>query len=426
VTFQPTVRKRVLKGPKLHGRFVHRNSLLAPFETDYTDRTLNGIQVTESEGHPFHNKYKGKDVGGDFRTLKESALCSVQTTHWTDGEPSGNYQTFDMTITPRIDTNNTKPFILMPDSPLSFSSDIDEKGAEAVALCNPLNPVASAATFLGETLKEGLPSLPGVRQWKNRTKLLLGVADEFLNAEFGWMPMLREIGDLAKAVSTAASVMKQYQRDAGKLVRRSWYFPTERHEHSEVLFPESLPELGGTASFGQVPLYGRGVLPMGQVVRRTIVERKVCFKGAFTYTMPDQSDSWYALLQAATGSNAVQTAIGTSLTPEVLWELAPWSWALDWFSNAQEVVSNLQRFELEGLVMPYGYVMDEESTKQIYTWEPIEQGSFKQALIVSPVIRTSVSKMRKQASPFGFGLEWADLSPTQLAILAALGITLAL
>jgi hypothetical protein len=32
-------------------------------------------------------------------------------------------------------------------------------------------------------------------------------------------------------------------------------------------------------------------------------------------------------------------------------------------------------------------------------------------------------KRRREANPFGFGIGWEDLSPTQLAITAALGIT---
>jgi hypothetical protein len=35
----------------------------------------------------------------------------------------------------------------------------------------------------------------------------------------------------------------------------------------------------------------------------------------------------------------------------------------------------------------------------------------------------SVEKSRSPANPFGFGIGWEDLSPTQLAITAAIGIT---
>jgi len=425
VAFQPTVRRRELKGPNLHGRVVHRSSLSNPFVTDYLNRQLKGVQITESEGHAFSGKYTGKDVGGDFRTYKAYCVVNNQSVHMEDLEPPtpGRYQKFDVTMTPRIDDDSSKPFLQLPKS-LSFNSDLDSKGAEAVDLCNPLNPVASASTFLAEAIHERLPSLPGIRLWESRTKALLGLGDEFLNAEFGFLPMIREIGDLAKAIQLASITMKQYEKDAGKLVRRSWYFPASLNNSSTILYTRQPPVFGGTGTYTNV--FGAGTVPSGRVTRSVEERRKVWFKGAFTYTIPSQSDSWIGMMKAATLSNPANVVFGSNLTPETLWELAPWSWAVDWFSNAQEVITNLQRFELEGLVMPYGYVMDEKTIKTTYTWEQEGVSSFKQPIAVSPVVVVETYKMRKQANPFGFGVEWADLSPTQLAILAALGITFAL
>jgi len=38
------------------------------------------------------------------------------------------------------------------------------------------------------------------------------------------------------------------------------------------------------------------------------------------------------------------------------------------------------------------------------------------------VYLTTKSKTRTKATPYGFGVDWATLSPSRLAILAALGI----
>lgn len=431
--FQPTVKKRKLKGPNLHARMVERpNVTLAESETTFYNRRLDGFQLTETEGHPFRGSYHGKDVGGGFRTVRDTTEFLGSSAHLQFDKatadaikPKGIQRTFDGNITPVVTPDSSHAWTPDPQS-LSFNSDLDTKGTEAIALCNPLNPVGDAATFLTESLGERIPTLPGVRLWKSRTKALLGLGEEFLNAEFGYLPMLREISDFRDAVKSATQTMQQFERDAGKLVRRSWYFPTEKHETRKLIASESVPLFGGESQFPGEAFIGKGKMPVGRAVEIKQVQRKVWFKGAFTYPIPHQSDSWRGMVENASGLNATNIALGSNITPETLWELTPWSWALDWFSNAQEVVQNLQAFKLQGLVMPYGYIMDEESTKTTYTWEP-EPGLIQTtALTVSPIVRTRTTKMRKQASPFGFGLEWKDLSPLQLAILAALGITLAL
>lgn len=368
-------------------------------------------------------------MGGDFRTVKDTTVFNAVPMHleWNRVKYPilGPQRVFDGEFSPQLNPASNKPWTTMPTS-LSFNGDLDAKGTEAITLCNPLNPVGDAATFLAEALGERIPSLPGVQLWKGRTKALLGVANEFLNAEFGWLPMLREIGDFSKAIQQAALQMEQYQRDAGKLVRRSWYFPIEKSETRKIIGTESVPLMGGVSQYPGEAFIGYAPLPFGRVVETKQTRRKCWFKGAFTYPIPDQSDAWSNMMSAASGSNATNVALGSNITPETLWELTPWSWALDWFSNAQEVVSNLQLFELEGLVMPYGYIMDEKSIITTFTWEAEGSVTTRMPLSVSTVTRTNTSKMRKQASPFGFGLEWNDLSVTQLAILAALGITLAL
>jgi hypothetical protein len=418
-------RKRTIKGPRFHGRLSKRSEPGGPYNVTYFDSKIDGIQITESEGHAFHGKYHGEDEGGDFLTLRSEGRASTVSTH-LESKGEFSHGIYDGTLSPAIPYDLSKPVFSMPAS-LSFASDLDAKGAAAVAACNPLNPVASAATFLTEAFHERLPSLPGIRLWEGRTKALLGAADEFLNAEFGWLPMIREVREIAGAVRLAGQVMAQYQRDAGRLVRRSFYFPIEDNTTSKIIATESVPMFGGTTQFPGHGMGGPGVMSTGRVSETKQTRRKVWFKGAFTYPVPDQSDAWSRLMSAASGSNAGNKAFGTSLTPETLWELAPWSWAIDWFSNAQEVVSNLQAFELAGLVMPYGYIMDETINKVTYTWEedaPV-LGHIP-PLAVTPIVLETIKKTRKQANPFGFGIELSDLSATQLAILAALGITLAL
>lgn len=409
-------RERRLPGISLHGRWKHRSVKTNPWETTQSSQIIYGRQFTGSEGHPWKGHYSSGDVGGPFLTVKRS-VKGVGSIHLSD--KTSNFSIFDGTIshpiTVGLGLNKTIPF---PDLPKAL--DTNAMGAVAVSRCSPTNPVANASTFLAEMVREGFPSLPGIQTWANRTKALLAVSSEFLNTEFGWLPLLNEVTEFRDAVKHATTVLQQYKRDEGKLVRRRYAFPIERTESIEPLGINQTPHLGGSPTFSD---WGNlGGQPLGDTFLIKLMERKVWFSGAFRYYIPTQSDSWNRFI--GHGSEA-DKLFGITLTPETLWELTPWSWAVDYFSNAQEVITNLQNMELYGLIMPYGYMMEETIEKHTYTWK-CTNASSTSVHSCPDFVLTTVRKNRDRANPFGFGLTSGDLSPTQLAILAACGITLAL
>jgi hypothetical protein len=296
-----------------------------------------------------------------------------------------------------------------PDSS-SDSKTLDERGTEAIAACNPLNPVAEASTSLAEAHREGLPSLPGIQTWKSRTKPLLGIAGEFLNTEFGWLPLVSEVKSFANAVINSHKILDQYVRDSGRTVRRQFSFPIS--QSTSYSTPATGHAIYGN---GQWSRAGLNKALTGAHTVKKVTSRKTWFSGAFTYHIPSDMTGLSGLYDQRSQAGHL---LGTTLTPETLWELTPWSWAVDWFSDAQQVVENLDSFKLYGLVMRYGYIMEETSTVETHTLT----GS-NLPTTVSPVTVSTVTKVRRRANPFGFGLEWADLSPVQLAIAAAVGIT---
>jgi hypothetical protein len=103
--------------------------------------------------------------------------------------------------------------------------------------------------------------------------------------------------------------------------------------------------------------------------------------------------------------------------------LTPWSWAIDWFSNAGDVVSNLSDWATDGLVMKYGYIMEHSRHERTYYLDGPSQYNFLDRQIPATVTTWSETKLRRAASPFGFGVSWEGMTPRQLAITAALGIT---
>lgn len=107
------------------------------------------------------------------------------------------------------------------------------------------------------------------------------------------------------------------------------------------------------------------------------------------------------------------------MTPEVLWELAPWSWAVDWFSNTGDVIHNISTLGYDGLVMEYGYMMTHTQYDRRVEATALVNGVSVSARTVS----RRETKRRTVATPYGFGIDDTTLSPRQLAILAALGLS---
>ena len=296
---------------------------------------------------------------------------------------------------------------------------IESLGATAISLCGPTNPASDLGTSLAEGVREGIPSLPGIQSWKRRTEGLKALGSEYLNYQFGWAPLAKEVNDVVDATRNHANIMKQYQRGEGRNTHREFSFPLSK----------SVKTFNGGGewplSTGLSPDMVNGKLTPQRVISR-VSEVRTWFVGCFTYGLPSSADSWRKHL--GFGSQAEQL-YGLALTPDVLWELTPWSWAVDWFTNAGDVINNVTQFGLAGQVMRYGYMMRESREKVDVSLGPCEFYSGTKQNVSSTRSSTTscgyevVTKLRAPASPFGFSVGWEGLSPTQLAITAALGIT---
>jgi hypothetical protein len=113
--------------------------------------------------------------------------------------------------------------------------------------------------------------------------------------------------------------------------------------------------------------------------------------------------------------------LGTRLTPDVLWNLAPWSWLVDWFGNVGDVSSNATALSNDNLVMRYGYLTKKVSVTYSYTCPDVRSNGHKLGSVTTGLINTSLE--RRRATPYGFGIDLNGLSVAQWAILGALGLT---
>lgn len=369
------------------------------------DRLYEGKQFTVSESHRFNKKHGIYASGGEFFTYRIQPEFHFRPVnlHWNKKAQSFKYDGplfVPVGLTPSIDS-------LIPSEDSSY---LDPVGAEAISIVDPTNPNADLGVALGEIILDRRISIPGVQAWKRRTEKLVAAGSEFLSAQFGWLPLIEEMKNTFQSIRDADTIVENYQNAAGTHVHREFEFPWDEDENESVYTNSTAATAGGATL--NIP----GSVPQ-VVTKREYTKTRRWFSGSFTY----HGDARNHLEHSAGINTMTDKLFGSAITPELVWELTPWTWALDWFSNVGSVVSNANSFALAGLVMKYGYIMEETYHKESYTMPSTGYSQLEGS--VPDCARTIIVKRRREANPFGFGIGWEGLSPTQLAITAALGIT---
>lgn len=276
-------------------------------------------------------------------------------------------------------------------------SDLDVHGANFVNAVLPTNPAVDLATTVAEFVSErGFFSVPGTSG---------SFAGEWLNVQLALTPFWSTLKDLRTTIEDQESLLEQYERDSGRLVRRR-YEPDVDVESKVGAWSGHYNRK--TLAFNA---FYAGMNGSGECRYESRIKR--WFAGAFTYALPEEG--WRRKLSELDQLYGFTPGIDTA------WELIPLSFVADYFANMGNVLGNLNAFSTDGLVMPYGYVMEQHKrswhcTGLFTTSNPIAKYpvNFKLTLEVN---------RRRAANPFGFGFSDGDMSLRQWSILAALGIT---
>jgi hypothetical protein len=376
---------------------------------------LSGRQTTVSEGHqwPPSSNNGFIDIGGDFTTIKQYVGGGNPALYSSVRKPSGSVTyVYDGPFSCPVPTDSHG--VVWPVDGSTSDNDLNSLGTTAIARVEPTNSLANLQTFIGETLLDGLPNLPGIKAIEERAKVLKGLSSEFLNFSFGIEPLKADVTDLAKSISHAHQVLQQYMRDSGKMVRRRYEFP-DLNEQSEVSLGLATAMYAAGQTNAIDDFEHRGTLTV-----KTHKSRRRWFSGAFTYYLPVDLGEW-----SGGSANEADRLLGSRLDLETIWELTPWSWAADWVTNAGDFIHNLDAFANNGLRLRYGYIMEHSIHKQTYSLSGgsgIYQPPGSTLHVPSITLITEVKK-RRAATPFGFGFTWEGLSTFQKAIIAALGLS---
>lgn len=249
--------------------------------------------------------------------------------------------------------------------------------------------------------------LPAKRLKKNDWRELGGT---WLNTQFGWAPFYKSVIGLYNYQAKATKRYEWLRRNNGNWVRR--------HGHVDVIASSSVLSQTNNSQFYANPFPGGNTLiSYGSSRQRTTqyidLYKKVSFEAKMRYYIPDFKDVSYT-----EWSQDYVSRLGLTPSPSLLYELTPWSWLFDWFSNLGDVLDNLSTAS-EQVVAKYAYVMAHTTrTLRVETLLPFAGRDLTWTWRY-PMER----KQRVEATPFGFNLSWPDFSGYQLSILSALGLS---
>lgn len=372
-------------------------------------------QETCSVNHPDWKYRKGKagDVGGPFYSRKVTFIDDPRSWVLSDnvsGPPKGFWMRGK--IYPNLDIQKMARSFYDRDfhnrdqwtSANAFPrASLRAEGLKLMLKAVPTTPAWSAAAALGE-LREGL--------FKTPLGSLARDADpggEFLNYQFGILPTISDWQAYVEACDNSEKIISQLIANRGKQVRRRRSRP--------VSYDRTVTDLA------TLPVAGNGVGLNAYICRNSRllttkkIRRKIWFSGAFEQYVPANADAFWKKLQE------VNAVYGVIPNPGTIWQLTPFSWLTDWFTNSDELIRQLFLAGTDGSVLVRGYVMCRSHIETTYelttelnfsgTWKPVRLKYF----LVEDILQ------RERSRAYAMDFEGVNLSATQLAILASLGIS---
>lgn len=290
--------------------------------------------------------------------------------------------------------------------PESTVSDAEDQGPSAWNKYKPAKPDVSLSVFVAE-----LRDLPGLLF--KRLNSFRNLGNNYLAAQFGWKPFLMDLRDTYQSVIEVDRRIAQLRRDNGRYIKRGGTLI-----NNQDIITESYTD-SHTALVIGVPIDSISYVDTIETVE------KCWFSARFRYYIPGLNDPKWGRLRA------IQELYDLKITPEQIYQLMPWSWLVDWFSNTGDIVSNLMSQVDDNLTAKYAYVMYHRKTtaertavsKHSLVTGKAPDLSYGFTTAVLKAKYTQDAKSRCVASPFGFNVKFDGLSSYQTSILTALGLS---
>lgn len=245
------------------------------------------------------------------------------------------------------------------------------------------------------------------------------VSQEFLSHAFGWQPTVSDIRNLDRLYHKSQRFMDRMSRNNGaygKVFRRE----VDKEDYTLIgttYSPLVYPPLNGVL-LQQRTIEGRGCT--GLTRHYNVVKDEVWFEGSFMYYLP-QFDRHSVWAEGRMGHLLrLMQVYGLRISPVTVYNLTPWSWLIDYFTNLGDVIEGSTALGLDAMVNKYAFIMRHTVEERVNNSQVFTRDGQTISASWSQKVE---SKRRERATPFGFSINMDDLSPMQIAILTALGIS---
>jgi len=268
---------------------------------------------------------------------------------------------------------------------------------------------------LGGSDAVGIGALGRANRAFGNAKHVMGpkvVSEHFLNHAFGWVPFIQDVVKVCDVAVNFDTYVEKTKATNGQWVKRRF---TEADQVSEsVVFSTSgadtmcIPSLGDT-------IIANGSM---RITRETMIHQ--WYTGSFMRYLPEFDDS-VSMQPSFRTARQMLDLFGANISPTTLYRVMPWTWLVDWYVGGADYVQRVEDMVSDSVVSDHFFLMR-------YAYERFRYKAFfadHQGNSASPEWFRSVEVKRRQKSvdPFNFSTPPGGLSPTQLAILGALGLS---
>lgn len=380
------------------------------------------------------------NVGGPFFSLKRTVPTAMVVNVSLEGiDEFGRRKTYSGGIQPQLTTVGPTYSQLKSNSPdpMTFFPSVASYHDKAWDLLRPKLERASMSQFLIE-----LRDLPGMLRitaggFKELYKHAGGhvdkpylypkkVAEHFLNHQFGWLPFVNDIIKFIDVYENSKAYVERIVSSNGRWRRRHVEVDNThtvqllRKDYAPAIWPAPtlIPNLPFGGFFVSTTVDGQNCLG----ITETFVEitQRVWADGSFTYYRPEFDKFDPGFDSQVSKLKRLLILYGARINPEVLWKVTPWTWLVDWLVGIGRNVALATTWAEDQIAARYAYIMVhriEDYLQKITVFTRNGPQTYT-------LLRTVEYKERVDAgSPYGFSLTWDQLTPRQLAILGAIGLT---
>jgi len=248
-----------------------------------------------------------------------------------------------------------------------------------------------------------------------------GLSEDFLNYQFGWVPFINDIYKFCDVAISGQVYIDEVTRNNNTWVKR---VRAIQDEETDTLITRNYT-IGCFPTGGKILSMMEDVNVNGNNCKahyelREIIKTHVWCEGSFKYYRPEFDHNLSSYDDNMTQIQRYLTLYGARLNPSVVYQATPWTWLIDWFADIGDHIDRATDWAYDSMVSKYMYLMHHH----LREFKFIQTCHFLDGAKTFEWSRFSEAKQRQKAdNPYNFCLSWQNLTPRQLAILAALGIT---